>query len=303
MSAKHLTRRQAMQTAIGLASTQILRSQQSLLPLTAAGVIDLIRSNVGVPWRTETVDKIVAGAPDTPVTGIATTMMATLDVLQRAAAAHRNLIITHETPFYLHQDQTADLAGDATLQFKLNFVREHDLVIFHFHDHWHARKPDGIATGMMRELDWTENADPQDPRRFTFPGVPLERLARDMQSKLKIRTMRVIGDPKLPIRNVRASWGFVSRMPGIPHYRDPNVDLYIAGETREWELVEYVEDSIAKGDKKALIILGHIVSEQAGMKYCAEWLQSFIRDVPIQFIPAREPFWNPNAPLAEEHAK
>ena len=53
---------------------------------------------------TQTVDTFKAGDPDTPVTGIAVTMMATLDVLQRAAANHQNLIITHEPTFFSHQD-------------------------------------------------------------------------------------------------------------------------------------------------------------------------------------------------------
>jgi len=39
------------------------------------------------------------------VTGIAVTMMATLDVLQRAAANGQNLIITHEPTFYDHLDR------------------------------------------------------------------------------------------------------------------------------------------------------------------------------------------------------
>jgi hypothetical protein len=46
-----------------------------------------------------------------------------------------------------------------------------------------------------------------------------------------------------------------------------------------------------------LIVLGHVVSEQAGMKYCAEWLKSFIDEVPIEFIAADEPFWRPEQPI------
>jgi putative NIF3 family GTP cyclohydrolase 1 type 2 len=286
-----------MLAGVGMAAVKTAAPQGRPTTLTAGDVVGRIQKRVEIPWRKQTVDNIVAGGPDTPVSGIATTMMATLNVLQRAAAAGANLVITHETPFYLHQDQTADLAGDPTYEFKLNFIREHRMAVFHFHDHWHARHPDGIAVGMMRELGWTQNADPQNPRRFTFSEISLRDLARQMQSRLQIRTMRVIGDPKLPIRRALASWGFVSRMPGIPQFREPDVDVFIAGETREWELVEYVQDSITKGDRKALILLGHVVSEQAGMKYCAEWLRPFIPEVPVQFIAAPEPFWSPSEPI------
>ena len=55
--------------------------------ITAQQVIERIQKEVGVPWRAQTVDTFKAGDPNTPVTGVAVTMMATLDVLQRAAAA------------------------------------------------------------------------------------------------------------------------------------------------------------------------------------------------------------------------
>ena len=72
----------------------------------------------------------------------------------------------------------------------------------------------------------------------------------------------------------------------------------IVGETREWEVVEYAQDLISMGRKKALLVLGHVVSEQSGMKYCAAWLKTFITEVPVDFVPAVEPFWSPDAPVA-----
>ena len=71
-----------------------------------------------------------------------------------------------------------------------------------------------------------------------------------------------------------------------------------SGETREWELVEYVQDMIASGQKKALVILGHVVSEQSGMKFCAEWLGPIVPEVPVEFVAASEPFWLPAKPVA-----
>lgn len=290
------SRRDFLLTSIGLAASN-LAYPQATQALNAGQVIDRIKANVGIPWRNQTVDNIIAGTAETPVKGIATTMMATLDVVQRAAANGKNMIITHESTFFSHQDQTDQIKQDPTYLFKLDFLKKHDMIVFHFHDHWHGRRPDGIATGMARELGWEKNADPQNPRMFTFPVTPLARFAGDMETKLKIRTMRVVGDPNLPVRRVLASWGNVSLMPGIPFLSRPDVDVLVVGETREWELVEYAQDSIASGQKKALIVLGHVVSEQAGMKYCAEWLKEFITEVPIEFIPAAEPFWRPDKPV------
>ena len=279
------TRRSFLQTVAATAAAA------QTTPLTASQVIDRIKTNVQVPWRTQTVDNIIAGSPDTPVKGIATTMMATLDVVQRAAKAGKNMVITHEPTFYTHQDRVDNLKDDPTYQYKLDFLTKNDMVVFHFHDHWHARKPDGIATGMAQELGWEQYADAANPRLFTFRKTTLAALAKELQSKLKIRVMRVVGDPALPVTKAVASWGNCSLFPGVPLLKQADIDVLIIGETHEWELVEYAQDMIASGQKKGLIILGHVVSEQAGMKYCAKWLRGFIPEVPIEFIPAAEPYW------------
>ncbi len=271
-------------------SAALARAQDRL---TAGVVIDRIKANVGIPWSEKTVDTIIAGLPETAVQGIATTMMATLDVLQRAAKAGKNLVITHEPTFYSHQDNLDGLSDDETYRFKTDFIKRNDMVVFHFHDHWHRRRPDGIAVGMARELDWEEYADPEDPRRFELPRTSLADIAKHIESTLGAATLRVLGNPDLPIQHARASWGYVSQTPGIPFFAGPDVDLLIVGETREWELVEYAQDAIASGKHKALILIGHVASEQAGMKYCAEWLRTFISEAPIDFVPAGEPFWYP----------
>jgi len=292
-----LTRREFVATggalATGLASGLAL-GQSSTATLTAGEVIARIKSHVGVPWREKTVDNLLTGSPDTPVIGIASTMMATLDVVERCAAQGRNMIVTHETPFYLHQDQTDDIKDDPTLLYKLDFCKKHDIAIFHFHDHWHMRHPDGIAQGMVNQLGWQKNVnDPADPKKLTFDGLALSSLVQHMQEKLNAKTIRVIGDPALPVRRVDTSWGYLGREGGIKMIASADSEVVVCGETREWELVEYVQDSITAGNKKALIVVGHVLSEQGGMILCAEWLKSFITEVPIEFVAAPEPFWSP----------
>jgi putative NIF3 family GTP cyclohydrolase 1 type 2 len=295
-----VTRRSFLLAGAGLAAADLRGFQDArgaAATLTAAAVIQRIKEQVGVPWRTETVDTIVAGSPAAVVRGVATTMMATLDVVERAAAAGKNLVITHEPTFYSHQDTTAALLQDATYKHKAEVLRSHDMVVFRFHDHWHARRPDGIAFGMARELGWQGMADANNQRRFTLPGVPLAQLVKEMEARLGARTIRVLGDPALVVRRVAASWGYTSPDPGMATFARPDLDLLVIGEAREWELVEYAQDCIRAGQKKALVVLGHVVSEQAGMKYCAEWLRGFVPEVPVEFVAAPEPFWRPGQPV------
>jgi hypothetical protein len=51
-----------------------------------------------------------------------------------------------------------------------------------------------------------------------------------------------------------------------------------------------VQDAAAQGRHKALILLGHAVSEEAGMEECARWLQTILPGMQVAFIPAGEPF-------------
>ena len=60
----------------------------------------------------------------------------------------------------------------------------------------------------------------------------------------------------------------------------PNVDVIVAGEVREWETVEYVRDKVFAGEKKGLILVGRVVSEEPGMAICADWLKTFVPEVP-----------------------
>jgi putative NIF3 family GTP cyclohydrolase 1 type 2 len=262
---------------------------------TAAQIVERIKANVGVPWHEPTVDVFKAGDPDAAVTGIAVTMMATLDVLQRAAARGDNFIITHEPVFYSHLDSTGRLESlrDPVFLAKAEFIREHHLVVWRFHDHWHARRPDGIRTGMVRALGWEKFQDTEDGNVFHIPSTTLKGLAGDLKKLLDIRALRVVGDPDAIVSTVGVSEGF----PGFEVNRDifqrRGVEVLVIGEAHEWETVEYAADAVTEGNRRGLIILGHIPSEQSGMKECVRWLETFVKDVPVEFVPAREPFWIP----------
>jgi len=266
---------------------------QNAAQLTALNVIESIQAHVGVPWRAQTVDTIKSGNPNTPVKGIATTMMATFDVVKRAAADGLNMVITHEPTFYSHEDKTGELTDDPVYRQKQEFLDRNQMVVFRFHDHWHAMRPDGIATGMTQLLEWTKNVDPANPRQFLFDGVTLADLARQIQDRLKIRSMRLVGDPALKVRRVGANWGYAG---SLRAFARPDLDALIIGEAREWELIEYAADAVTGGAKRGLIVMGHIPSEQGGMVNCATWLKGFINEVPIRFVAAAEPFWSPSAP-------
>jgi putative NIF3 family GTP cyclohydrolase 1 type 2 len=262
--------------------------------ITAREVIARIQAHAGVPWQNETVDTFKAGDPETPVAGIAVTMMATMDVLQRAAASGQNLIITHEPTFYDHLDKPDGLEqkeNDPVLAAKRAFIKDHSLVIWRFHDHWHRRKPDGIMAGMIRALGWEKFQGSGSPYVFALPETTVEGLAADLKKRLGIHVLRVVGDPKMKVKKIALVPGASGFAKETRALEMGDVQVLVTGEPREWETVEYVADAVTQGKQKALIILSHVPSEQAGMEECARWLETFVTEVPVEFVPTRDPFW------------
>ena len=145
--------------------------------MTARDVVARIQAQVGVPWREKTVDAFKAGDPDTIVTGVATSVMATLDVLRQAAAAKRNLVITHEPTFYTGTDEPGPRANDPVYLAKRAFIDEHRLVVWRFSDHWLARQPGELTRALADALGWTAGRDPANESLFTIPETTVGAVA------------------------------------------------------------------------------------------------------------------------------
>ena len=219
----------------------------------------------------------------------------TLDVLQRAVAAGANLVVTHEPTFYGHADQLEPLekANDDVTATKRAFIRDHKLVVLRMHDHWHRRKPDAVATGMTRRLGWERYRSADSEFLFARPSITVAELAREIRVRLGSPTLRVVGDSALSITRIALAPGFAGFATHVQALRRDDVEALVIGEAHEWETVEYVADAIAAGHRKALIVIGHIPSEQAGMEDFARWLEPIVRGTRVVMVPANDPFWAP----------
>jgi putative NIF3 family GTP cyclohydrolase 1 type 2 len=94
-------------TAAGAAATPFILDHavtRAAAGVTAQEIVDRVKKNIGVDWSSDDVDTFKAGDPSTIVTGVVTTSMATLDVLQKAVNAGANLIITAAPTFYSKAD-------------------------------------------------------------------------------------------------------------------------------------------------------------------------------------------------------
>lgn len=262
--------------------------------MTAGEVIARIRQRLGAPWREDTYrDTFKFGGPDTVVTGIATTAFVTLDVIRRAGEAGLNMIIPHEVTYWNDRDDVSVVSGDPTYAIKVELMRKHDIVVFRLHDHMHVQRPDFTFVGSARDigLDGRYETAPGS-HRFVIPETTLAALAARVRRRSGARAIRVVGDPNARVSRIRLGVGYATAP-----VNDDEVDVVISGEQQEadgaFDSPEYVLDAAAIGVPKGWIMLGHVVSEEAGMLEMAEWIRGLVPEVPVRLVKAGEPFWTP----------
>ncbi len=264
-------------------------------PLPAAQIIDRVVAAVGVPPRPTGVDGIVAGDPATAVTGIAVTVAATLDVLQRAVAVGANLVVTHEPLYYDHTNaavEALEAERDPVYLAKRDLIARHGLVVWRFHDQWHERRPDGVAEGTRRVLGWP---DADGDGLYPVPATTLAQLAADIAGALRAEAARFVGDPDQPVRRVGLNLGFCGFEANRRALAQPGLDVLVVGEGHEWELGEYVADSVTlaadgHGPAKGLVVVGHYPSEESGQVLLSEWLSELLPGVPVTLVRAGDPY-------------
>jgi putative NIF3 family GTP cyclohydrolase 1 type 2 len=251
---------------------------------TAASIIETVIKKTGSKPIPNTVDVIKTGDPQTNVTGIVTCMFTTMDVLKKAVEMNCNLIITHEPLFYNHLDDTTKLTNDPVFLEKKKYIDDHRIVIWRFHDYIHSMKPDGINVGMAGKFGWEKYSQGNEMNRFILPETTLTELVGYLKKIFPGASFNVVGDPALKLSRVFFAAGAPGSSTHIRLLEDKNIDVVIGGESPQWETYEYMRDAVSQGKKKAFIFLGHIPSENAGMEYAAQWLRTFIRDIPVGYV-------------------
>lgn len=251
---------------------------------TVKRIIDLFMKQVpGAPFP-DTVDTLKSGAPDTVVTGIVTTMFATIEVIRKTIDLGANFIIAHEPTFYNHIDATDWIKDDDVLQYKMDLLNKHGIAVWRNHDTIHRLKPDGVTKGVLEQLEWQQYAGKDIPNILTFPSVTVKDLVKHAKEKLHIEKVRFIGDPNQSCTKVLFMPGAPGGTRQIQGIGKVKPDVLICGEIAEWETAEYVRDARAKGDNISLIVLGHIASEEPGSAFMLEWLKDNVPSVKATHI-------------------
>ena len=258
--------------------------------LTVQQVIDLIVKTIpGAPFE-GTVDTIKSGEGQQEVTGIVTTMFATVEVIRKAATLGANFIIAHEPTFYNHRDETDWLESNPVFQQKKALLDKHKIVVWRFHDYWHMHRPDGIRTGVLEKLGWEKYMNQSNPSMLEIPATKLSDLIAHVKKSLGVRQVRFIGDPDQTCSRVGLLPGASGGRSHIQLLGRENPHVLIVGELSEWETAEYVRDARSMNIPLSLIVLGHAESEDPGMSWLVKWLQPKVPDIKVTHVPSPYPF-------------
>jgi hypothetical protein len=173
------------------------------------------------------------------------------------------------------------------------FIEKNGLVVFRLNAHWRLRRPDPFTLGLAAAFGWTNRRVALDTARYSIPTASLSDLAGELKKKLGSRGgIRVVGDPQTRVQTVALLPGSTPIAAALDVL--PTVDVIVAGEVREWESVEYARDVAFSGQRKGLVLLGRVVSEEGGMSECARWLATLVSDVPVRHVSAGDPYWSPS---------
>lgn len=258
--------------------------------------------HVKLPSGMRTCDGVICGNTQQECTGILLTCCPSAAIVKKAIEFHCNMIYCHEPTFYHGWDEEGWLKDNEIYKAKKALLDQHEIVIYRDHDRVHNENPDMVFSGIVRKLGWEKYAVSEKffpSSKYVIPETTLEELAVFVSEKMRIDGIRIIGDPKMKVKNVGITahfFGGEEDCSSIADIEKNDYDVIIPGEVVDWTIGEYIQDSNALGRKRGLLNVGHFNLEEPGMEMMADWMKDLLGDqVPIIFAQSGNQYsWIPS---------
>ena len=237
-----------------------------------------------------TCDTFKAGDVEREIKKVGVCMFATVEVIKQASEWGADLLITHEPVYYNHMDDVSKLQDDPVYLGKKAIVDESKMAICRIHDHMHHANLDRIALGEMQclGLEYTHVSNPYYAvNRFELKEpIQASKLLERIKTVLGVRHARLCGDGNMEITHISGCFGTPGHI--LDEIRDEWGQVVLAGEAAEWFECEYIRDAAALGMKKAMIVMGHIGSERAGMYHLSKTMEKDYPELDIKYFECDE---------------
>lgn len=235
----------------------------------------------------DTCDTLKAGSPDKEVRKVAVTMFGTPNVIREAAAWGADMMIVHEPLYYNHPDRHSDEAQEVM---KRTLLEGTGMTVYRSHDYPHKAKPDWITDGIIRAFAPQLAERPSfrdDPSHLTLPEPKTPRaLARELEEKLRIRHVRIVGAADEPCTHIAVRPGDPGGV--LEELVTDWCEVVVVGEACEWHHYEYARDAAELGLRKAVLVLGHVGSERDGMAYITGILEKRLPALTFRYFDCGE---------------
>jgi NIF3 (NGG1p interacting factor 3) len=271
----------------------------------------MLRAALGDPMTTAMYEGLCAGNAQSAVRGVAVCYAPTLEILRRAAAEHKNLILSREHPFFLHGGLhysytsgglEAALKDDPVTNAKREIISANQLMVLRFGGAWDQFNPKGPSIALAQALSLSPiSPAPTDRSRgvvCNVSRVTLPALAQTAAGRLKAYSPRIVGDPQASVTRLAVLAGETDPTPALARLlSDPKIDGIIAGAGGTVDEVDgaiaYFRDLIATGRKIAMLAVGYGPSQEPGVAEFARWVKPVFPSLPVEWWPARDPSWIP----------
>lgn len=300
--------------------------------ITAKTVDLIVNATFGSPTSVAKYEGLCVGDQMAAVTGAVVCYAPTVDILRRATAEGRNLVITREHPFYLHgglswtyvsegllrEDPVvargvggtdrdlyvvAGLAHDPVVAAKRALIDQGGLIIYRQGAAWDQYRPAAQSAALARAIGLHVPPDQESARRRgvvcdlpTHPSITeLVKLARE---SLSCASPRIVGEPGQTASRVAVLAGETDPVPTLADLlSDTQVDCVITGAGGILDEVDggiaYFLDVLGSGRQIAMLTLGHGPSHEPGVQEMTDVLRPALADVDLQYWPSGGAGWIP----------
>lgn len=247
--------------------------------MTCKELLARIVAKAGWFDKSNTVDQILFGDPDKPVSRVLVTWQADLDTIEQAAARGYDAMMVHEPLLYTHAHEQENLKNwipgvrEGALRRRMERLAQAGLTVIRNHDTWDRMPEVGIPFAWARFLGLSGHPDATDyqgyEHAYDIEPVTAGALARRIAQRtrdLGEPAVQLLGDPERRVTRLGLGTGCACWVDG---YRRMGCQAGIVVDDGQ---LYWRDFCYAKDEGISLIRVLHATSEEPGMVTMAEWL-------------------------------
>jgi len=234
--------------------------------------------------RANTVDRVIVGDHDTDVDCCLVTWMPSFRALRCVADRGVQLLVFHEPTFWDHRDRDP-MANPASRE-KMQFIRDHGLVILRNHDCWDRWPEVGIPWAWARFLDLGDAPERIGANgyqhRYDIPPVSLDEFAARVAERCRSigePLVQVTGDGSARISRIGVGAGCGCNLNA---YLEMGCDCSVVCDDGScyWAGIQMAEDLA-----HPVIRVNHGTSEEPGMVTLTQYINDNLLGLEAEHLP------------------